>query len=39
MTPTFSTILTGFAEKLTDMENYETMDGESISRLTKALLI
>jgi hypothetical protein len=25
--PTLSTILTGFAEKLTHLENYETEDG------------
>jgi hypothetical protein len=26
-TPTLSTILTGFATKLTELENYETADG------------
>lgn len=29
MTPTFSTVLQAFAERLTQMENYETVDGES----------
>jgi len=28
--PALSTVLTGFATKLTDLENYETSDGEVI---------
>lgn len=29
MTPTLSTILMGFAEKLNQMENYATVDGQT----------
>ena len=30
MIPTFSSVLTNFAEKLTQMENYETIDSKLI---------
>lgn len=35
MTPTFSTVLTKFANRLTEMENYETIDGESCAPLLR----
>ncbi|KAI0141180.1 DUF590-domain-containing protein [Hypoxylon sp. NC0597] len=37
--PTLSTILSGFAEKLTDMENYETIDAHHAALVRKIFII
>ncbi|KAH7375829.1 calcium-activated chloride channel-domain-containing protein [Plectosphaerella cucumerina] len=39
MTPTFSTILTNFAERLTEMENYETMDAHHAALVQKQFVL
>ncbi|PKS09107.1 hypothetical protein jhhlp_003721 [Lomentospora prolificans] len=37
--PVFSTILTGFAKKLTDMENYETIDAHHAAMVQKEFVL
>ncbi|TKW51135.1 Uncharacterized protein CTA1_12665 [Colletotrichum tanaceti] len=39
MTPTFSTVLTKFATRLTDMENYETIDAHHAALVQKEFVL